>query len=371
MHLFFCFAVHKSFTNMLAKSNTLLDTATVKTVNLSPSDQERERRQNNVEGLLNKHPDRIISANKILERVVTKSTEQEINSTKTFLSDMSISTIHVKQDLNINGKIDDIDLSEMNKMALFTDKDAVISADLIFNKKLTIKDVTVQGTIADVNPDDFITTNQDGIVTGSKVFENAAFTSNDDVKDITVDGLINGLSLSDALTISGNQTVNAKYTFNNTVKVYQDVEVNGTVNGEDISTVVDESVLINQPNIISAYKTFNSVTFNSDLNMKDKATINNVDVSELTKRGIHLSTEDTINATLIFSSNVTFQAPVSVLGNINDADVADAVYINQPAIITGSKFFDTDIKFSKEIDIDGNVNGVNISGTLNFLYWKK
>ena len=199
-------------------------------MNLSPSDQDLHRRQNNVKELLNRHVGQLIAADGILDRVVTKSSEQIINSTKTFYNDTSIADLDLRKDLHVAGKINGVDISDLNQNALLVDEDAIITEHLILSSVTIIKDLNVSGTIGDVHPSNFLTTDQAESISGSKTFKNAEFVGPDQVQDFTVNGLINGVNLSDALTANTDQIISAKYTFDNTVTVQGDVIIDQAIN---------------------------------------------------------------------------------------------------------------------------------------------
>ena len=137
-----------------------------------------------------------------------------------------------------------------------------------------------------------------------------------------------------------------------------------------LTSIAADTVFIDAENVtVTAYKSFDHASFDGDLNMKDKATINDVDVSELNKNGIHLSSDGIINDTVIFSSNVTFLSGLHLKGQLNKENLSNVLFSNEAAVITGAKTFNSDIGLSGNLDVDGTVNGIDISGNCYFCYF--
>lgn len=364
---------HKLFRTLSVDNTTYVQTATAEEVNLSPAELDLKRRQDIVAFLIEKHRTDVVVANSILNRTVTISTDQIINSAKTFVN-VSASTLSLSGAIDINGTLNDINLSQLKDNALYIDENATITAQFTFNESTVLRrDLMVTGLLNDIYPNDVITIDRDEVIVGYKTFRRVNFISHAKVPDLTVDGFVNGMQLDQFFTVTGNQTIDVPFTFNNTVIVRGNAEVRTTVNKMDLSTVASDAVLINEENAtISAVKNFKHADFTGNLDMKPLATINGIDVSEINNDGIHLGADDIINSSLVFMSNVSFLGPVTVQGSVNNDSVDDVVYLNVPGIITGKKHFENDLNLEAPLTVDGTVNNVDISGrVLPYLFHKK
>ena len=357
--LIFIFIVHKTFKDVYVKRTTTVESANIGTVHLSPRDIERQQRIQQLNQTIAEITTQLTEANTTLDNVVTKSTEQVIKSSNVF-GNVSISRLIVNNDFYVGGVVNGIRISDVRENALYLNKDSVISGKYSFSNISIKGNVTIKGSFGDVYPKDMVTIDEVGIVSGSKTFRNIRFEGKQ-MENIQVGELVNGVNTSELLTASGDQYIDAPYIFNNTATIIGDLHVAGTVNNMNLSEVVRDTVMVTDGNItIQASKTFSGVNILQNLQMKDYATINNVDVSELSDMGIQINA-DSSNSSLTFKSNVTFLSNITVLGEVNGINLSDVVYANIAAVLVGPKTIIGNLNSSANVEINGNINGLNLS----------
>lgn len=346
---------------MEIEGNITVDTASIKIVILSPEDEERKNKQIDVKDMLRYHNSSIFFANSLLNDVVTKNTEQTIISKKIYSNGMTIKNLTVNDEIELDGNFNELDLSDFEQDVLYINKNASITGDIEFKENLIFeRELDVSGKINGLRLSEVVFVNTSDAIDGRKVFNLAEFSSNM-TKDLTVDGFVNGKYLVKAFTTEGDQTIPSNFSFVSKVKFGGNVNT-VTINDEDFTEFVNDAVMVNKNETINAHKNFQGITIQKNFNMKELATINNVDVSELTNNGAHLRAKENVSENLIFTSNVTFKGYLTVLGQINGKVLDDIVFVNEAVNISGSKMFTAGIHMENDIEVDGKVNGIDISG---------
>ena len=346
---------------MEIEGNITVDTASIKIAILSPADKDRKNKQIGVKDMLRYHNSSIYFADSLLSDVVTKNTEQTIISEKTYINGMTIKNLTANGDIELDGNFNERDLSDFEQDVLYINKNANITGDIEFMEDLIFeRELDVNGKINGLGLSEVVFVNTNDTIDGRKVFNLAEFSSNM-VKDLTVDGFVNEKYLLKAFKTEGDQTITSNFSFVSKVEFGGNVNT-VTINGQNFTEFVNDAVMVNKNETINAHKNFQGITVQKNFNIKELATINNVDVSELANNGVYLSAKENVSENLIFTSNVTFKGYLTVLGQINGEALDDIVFVNEAANISGSKIFTAGIHMENDIEVDGKVNGIDISG---------
>ena len=360
-YVFFLISEFKHFKNVEIEGNITVDSASIKIVILSPADEERKDKQIDVKDMLRYHNSSIYFATSLLSDVVTKNTEQTIISEKVYFNGMTIKNLTTNDGIELDGNFNELDLSDFEQDVLYINKNANITGGVEFTENLIFeRELDVNGKINGLGLSEVVFVNTNDTIDGRKVFNLAEFSSNM-AKDLTVDGFVNGKYLLKVFKTEGDQTITSNLSFVNKVKFGGNVNT-VSINGQDFTEFVNDAVMVNKNETIDSHKNFQRITVHKNFNIKELATINNVDVSELANNGVFLSAKDNVSEHLVFTSNVTFKGYLTVLGQINEEALDDIVFVNEAANISGSKIFTAGIHMENDIEIDGKVNGIDISG---------
>lgn len=297
-----------------------------------------------------------------VDRAVTKSTEQIITAEKVFPNHLNLTKATVNNNIDVSGTVNNFDVSELNNTALFINRDAVIPGAFTFNYNVSISaDVTVDRNINGISLDDVVTIDKPQNITGRKTFQKMVFASATN-KKVSVGKHVNGIDVQDIMLLDKTQSVSAVHSYLGQVDIKADLEVSGFVNNIKIIDIAADTLMKNKDDVVTAYKTLSKAHINGDLQMAKMKTVNDVDVSEMKKNGIFLNADDFFNETVTFHGNVTFRSDVSLGGNLNDKNVTNFVFTDQPSTITAPMTFKENVTFNQPLTVHGNINNLNISG---------
>ncbi|XP_012553483.3 uncharacterized protein LOC101236068 [Hydra vulgaris] len=352
----------KTFTNMTFISGVLFDTVTVDSIVLSPINKLILNMEVDLKNLIDIQSENITALNTLLNQVVTKSTDQTIVGQKSF-STVTVSKLTVENDININGLINNIDLSEKNSQLLFVDMNATLLNDILFANDVIINSNINSKFINNISTSDLIAIDRSDEIHGEKTFLVDIEFSSDENAGLVVEGLINGINLTNALTTQSNQTITSSYVIDGITTFYADINVQGNVNNIDLSNVAADTLFINKVDqLITSQKTFDAIKINGDLIMNDGAEINGVDISELWKFSQSVKNFENLE-TVVFYHNVSF-GNVYLHGKLNGRNLSDILYTYLPSTVSGKISFLENVYLQKNIVVDGKVNGIDISGNV-------
>ncbi|XP_069173442.1 uncharacterized protein [Procambarus clarkii] len=295
-----------------------------------------------------------------LDTLVLKSSDQVITGMVQFLNDIHIGHLQVDT-------INDVQISELIRLAVMTSEDVVITCDLSFTKGVTVKTLevkTVMGgdggvlvngvNISDVASRAVLTTGGPVMVTGKKLF----------TKGLAVDQLVavsvSGVAVKDLVVMARTDAMAKDLTFTAPISVLGDLMVSGLVDGQDLTRLFSSRVVLNASQTLFASYTFDTLIVEGDLQVD---TINGVRISELVLKfgrqhqvvsgskllrgGLHvdgviiLSTINgldiwqlnntvarldhniTINAPVTFENKVTCSVKVFVKETVNNFDLSE------------------------------------------------
>ncbi|XP_071540700.1 uncharacterized protein [Panulirus ornatus] len=272
--------------------------------------------------------------------------------------------VHVPS-IQCGGTVNGLNFADLAADIVYTDQgSAIITGNKHFTKSLTISDAVFSNTFNGERFDDLVTTNGAQSFTGPVVLQNDVSFESLTVTG-TVDGVDVGLLASTALYLDRpEQVVKGKKIFRNTVTA-GGLEITGTINNLDFSNVVTKSGEQN----FSAPQILHSATFSAvkayEIQMSDGFTVNGVDISELAKRRVRLTSADDYNGVL------TVQGTVSALGSLSAAYInnynvqhlkEDIVTDDTSTTISGNLVF-SHLHVDQSVTTAGKVgaNGINIS----------
>ena len=343
---------------------------------------------------------------RLSKEVVTLSGNQTIKGLKTFAKNI---TAH--GNIIVNGTVDDVDVSELDRTAIKINGIQNVTAPIIFSGNVTIeRNLNILGNVNGINltelRDDIVTKSGNQTITAPVTFETV------EISNLTVNGTVNGIRIPDDLIpldydvdIYGNLIFGGKIVFENSLNLSNTSKINGQVlkefsnkvvlNGSDQvitgkkiflnnihmksnlsvdgkidgKKVPDDLVTLNTVQNITGKKTFTKpLTILGGLHTKlinVTTTVNGVDISELTKVAVYKSSNQTINGTVTITENTLSNGDLSVGHLVNGVNLTElfskAVRLSVPQIIRGNKTFNNSVEFHGPLTSPGKVNGVNIS----------
>ncbi|KAG8202085.1 hypothetical protein JTE90_010447 [Oedothorax gibbosus] len=338
------------------------------------------------------------------EEAVTHSGEKVVNGVKTFAQDLIVSgdatvgglvdgisiqdlcekTLLVHKDQNIRhmtikgdvtflgggtieGKIADIDLEELHRMAVSTaDSEMAFSGVKTF-RNLTIEGlVIIEGKLGGVDlhllNQTYMSLTRDQDITARIDFEDLSFEGTLAAKRLNVTSrVLNGIDigvLNRIMRTDISQTITAEHYFDEIIFA-SDVFVVGKVNGLD----VPESLMRhNHVNYVQSPKLFEKpVRIFGDLIMAERARVQGVDVSEWYKKSVLKEGSFEIDGYKTFINLSITDAKVG--GYLDGLRISEdsllMTYGDQ--VITGRKTIKGNVEIQKSLIVDGLINGVNLT----------
>ena len=276
--------------------------------------------------------------------------------------------VSVEDSLNIDGRVDNVNITDLANNAVTLDGNQTISSHMSFKSNLTLAgNLQVNGFINKVNitrlTKDALYKSGNQVVTGAFKFKNVSIKG-----DMKISGKANGIDLSEeAVTLTGNETILSK-TFTDGIQMKENLDLDGLINGVNLTKLDQDSVRLHGLQVIQAKKTFTSDVF-IDGNMQVYGLIDGVNVTELNRSVLTKGTDQVINGSYIFKNNVTFLNSTKLSGRINGINLKEfsknVVTTNTPQTIFGDKAFNDvsvgGLLAASNVNISGKINGVDVS----------
>ena len=305
-----------------------------------------------------------VNVSELNKDVMRISGDQNVSGTLIFNEGFT-----VNGSINIKGLVNGVDLSELNTSAVSIDGENEITGRKIFLKNVTVAgDVSFNKPLNGINVTEFLSNivlkSKDQVITAEKKFASPSGVGVASLKarDISVRGLIDNVDItqldSNVVKLSSDQELHGEYVFLNQTKFKGNVEVKGLVNDVDIPSDV---LLTSGDQIITGKKSFKNLAAKSNMNVTGK--VDGVDLSEFAKTIVTLSTNQTISGQKSFHSGVSAQRNVElpINGTVNGIDVSEEVLMTDgPIFIAGKKTFTTGLAINGDLNVTGLVNGIDV-----------
>jgi len=332
---------------------------------------------------------------------VTLHTEQNITGFYSFSEDTLFQSTISADTIIVNGTVNSIDISEMEREAVYKDKNhQTINSRLVFVAGIDCKqNLSVAGLINGVNLTELFNStvriSMDQTVTGKKTFTNNVKLDN----ELTTTGTINSVNVtkldSESVKRTGEQILKGNITMYSDLNVGGEMDVDGLVNDIDLVKLLEEAALeTNRSVVVNGTLSFDQVT------MKDTETntvnginltnillqdqnqtvyaaitfenittgnvevdlINQINISDIAERSMKVNENQNITARYTFTNvNVTGDVQVQQLNQVDvELFKTNAVHLNANSTITGNLVFNEDV-IVEDLEMTGLVNNVNIS----------
>ncbi|XP_072017174.1 uncharacterized protein [Amphiura filiformis] len=301
----------------------------------------------------------------IEQNAVTLDGEQNIQGSKTFEEDVSVSGLTEADDITSNdGSINSIlHLGGLNDTILRLTGDQVVNgAKTTFDADVTMQDdVDVSLLLNGIDmSDDIMTLGDVQTSTGYLTFDTSVTF---DTADIDVDGEINELDFTNVVSTVRNHTIAGEKFIDGDIDAVSGIEIESTktIHGVDISVFEPQVIRLSTGGIISdavefnGSTTFTNVTITNDL-------INEVDTAALIADLVFVDTNQTINGAKNFTQNMHVNGKLSVSGTTNGIDVSEYLVTK-----SADQTIEPDIKLENrmsvtgDVSVSGNVNDVDLS----------
>ncbi|XP_054710420.1 uncharacterized protein LOC129220104 [Uloborus diversus] len=353
------------------------------------------------------HVDGDIMADTVNDMVLTrdvllKSVPQDITG------QFTLGSVGIGGNLEVEGLINGMDLSEIAPQLARTDEEYVIESNITFARPIKVlQNVEVSGLVNGVNLkelfDNVLLKSGDQFIPGSKTFR-GNITIRGDLDVETVNGVPWKEFVEDIVVIDKPQRIQAPKTFTD-VEVRGDIFVAesaqvGTINGQDLSTFINDvvftdvpanitgpivfkeaveiagnmdAILINGlrlktdvvtiecndegPQVIKGQKTFHNLASYGDIIVEN---VNSYDLQELYFDTLLIDGNQNVTGRKKLMGEVVFQAdvhPTTVNGIVLRNEL---VTLNTDQEIAGPLTFEDDVFIKNDINIGGLLNGIDL-----------
>ncbi|XP_066920173.1 uncharacterized protein [Clytia hemisphaerica] len=349
---------NKTFTDLTVNGKTNLNNATIKNIKLSQSDLNTVTMVNNLQVQKTNQRNILAVLQNRIKSSVTYSTEQTITGLNKFQNDVYFKTLTINGNVSVGNLTNGKDLSNVSRDAIYINKDEVFESQITFTSNITFDSISVQH-INNISTTKLRSINKASNISGQQTFQDFQ-TSSATQNNIQVNGLVDGVDTSKLVLLDTDQNITALHQFTNKTTMQQDFHIQGLVNNMDISTIASDTLKKNKEDTVTAYQRFSSIEIKGDLNMADKKTINDVDVSNLTSSGIYLNAVQEFG-NIVFQNNVTFNDQISLGETLNNVTIDDLVFTDQTTVFHHPITFKQNITCSDHVTVDGKINNLNIT----------
>lgn len=288
--------------------------------------------------------------------------DQTITGVKTFTSDMVMSG-----DLTVGQTIDGVNINHLDDNAIKLSDGSINAAgsikfagDVEFQDAITTGGMHTFGTSTTLS--DLVTQGTTETIAGAKTF--TSITSNDDIQvTSTIDGVPIDTLYSDAIRLADSSavTVTGDWSFSNDVGVGGDLDVSGDIDGIDL----DNAVTITGDQTITGPTSFSadvsatvSISVDGNLVIGD---VNGEDVGTVDGDTLKCSGAQTVTGRKTFDT-LTVDSNLVITGTISGEDVSDindnVVFDNGDQQIGGTKTFPAQTTFTNVVF--GVVDGIQV-----------
>ena len=265
--------------------------------------------------------------------------------------------------LTVDGRVDNVNLTELSLNAVSLDGDQKIHGQVNFSSDITVEgNVEVSGLVNGINISRL--QNEALYKVGNQTLIGKLEFKNLTVKgDVDLNGTINDIDVSeDVVKLHGNETM-AGQTFVDDMLIRGNMNVTGLINGVNVSQLEKDAVKLNGLQIIEAKKTFSDDLFILG-NFTVDGLVDGVNITELSKTVLDVDSDQIIHGSYVFKDNITFIDPIQISGLVNDINITgfsqNVVTKSTNQTILGEKIF-KEFK-SKRIDV---WNDINVRGLIN------
>ncbi|XP_070577256.1 outer membrane protein A-like [Ptychodera flava] len=305
----------------------------------------------------------------ISQEVFRKSQNQNVTGMYTFQD------VNVTGSVTLTGEVNGVDIAELQREAVLTDVQQIISADIIFVNDIHVEtSLNITGTLNGIDVGDlYFNTpmlDEDSVVESNHVIFAGSLVING---NLNLTDFVNMDDLSelfkDVVFLHTDQDITETKTFTENVVVVSDMivssnmTVHGIVDGVHFESVLEDAVYLDSsvPQNITGKKIFaNDIHVNGDIIIDGK-----VDGFDLSEEAVTLNGNEEIPGLKTFNNDVQMNANMVVTGNINGIDITavegDLLQTSGNQIIVGNKTFMNDIKMQGDLFVDGTVDGVNLN----------
>eukprot|EP00794_Sanderia_malayensis_P006818 gene6818-7587_t len=274
-------------------------------------------------------------------------------------------SINIKGNLTMSEHrtIDNVDVSELEKVVLSRSRNQNISSSVVLNNDVVFKSpLQVNKLINGINvSSDVILLSKSQKIYGDKHFtRDVTFHKNVDVK-----GLVNSVNISgDLMTVRGNQIIKGKKRFTDILTVRGNVSMlaGKTVDGVDLSELARTAVYKHVPQVIAGDFVFESVSaVNVTLDCNGSCLFEEL-LKNLSEKAVKRNKPTAITGTKIFVKHLTASKNITVHGFVNNITIRDEMVTrNGPQRIKGRKIFRNAVHASESVMVFGRLNGINVS----------
>ncbi|XP_035225568.1 uncharacterized protein LOC118198080 isoform X2 [Stegodyphus dumicola] len=294
---------------------------------------------------------------KIPDDIVTLSKDEEIYGTVFFEKG-----IHVKRDIIVEGLVDDVDISELAKMALKLNETSTFE-NAIFHGPVTVTgDVKVGGTVNNVNLKELvkdIVFKEDLpiVINAPKHFKKVH------ANKVNLEGMINGFNITvDFMRVRGEQTINGTTIFKQPVTFNSISIANGMINDFRLSDLYQNRLtLIIEDQIVDDIEFSDHIIVTGDLTVA--GTINGLSIPEdvvLMNSFQPISNKHFLGTVTV--DNLIIQGDAEVSGLFGGINLTQ--FYNERLTLSGDQEIEGDISIInstvENLEISGLINGINI-----------
>ncbi|XP_047129042.1 uncharacterized protein LOC100199482 isoform X1 [Hydra vulgaris] len=293
--------------------------------------------------------------------VVTLNTYQNVKGHLLFLEPSLFLNKVITTIVNVNTTVNGIDLYEMEKNALYKDRNQTVNASLVFLGGISCyQNLSVAGLINGINLEElvnnsvFISKSQE--ITGSVIFENDVLFNS----TVTTPGTINGIDvrqLNNTVLKKTAKQVEIKDLFLKQSLTVESLKLsdNSTINGVNLKKFLENAV-----------KFSTSIKLNGNLSFQNNLTIENLYVDYLNDVNTSNILLTSTNQTMLYHQFFSFAQMKNVIVNglidtINITEIDNFLLRSEgDQIITAKYKFENDFIVQNNITVNGNVNGIEL-----------
>ncbi|XP_047476928.1 uncharacterized protein LOC125030725 [Penaeus chinensis] len=299
-----------------------------------------------------------------LDKLVTKSSNQEISGAVEFVTNLSVN------DLSTNA-IDGVNVDSLYATTVMDNEASVINCDIAFTKLLTVGNLKVKTSlhgpgvegvlidamnVTDVNIHAIHLTGGPYLITGDKTF-NIGLS----VGELAIDGLLDGVPVDNLVVLSDSTRSAADLVFKAMISINGDLQVDGLLDNVNLEQLLTDRIKLDTTETLSSSTTFDGVKVEGDLHVD---TIDGILVSDIVFKSGRVQQDIEGVKTFTGGLHVVGETEAPVINGVNILDLNNNVVRKDRAVtITKERVFDKPLDCQVNVLVQGNVNGYDLSET--------
>ncbi|XP_068236280.1 uncharacterized protein [Palaemon carinicauda] len=294
-----------------------------------------------------------------VSNLVTRDSEHIITGEKTFKNNISFKSI------NVTGFVDNINLTQLQKDALYADKPGqIVTGEITFRDTIFADELEVTGKINNIDVRNVVTLDSAQTFTAPQTIHNG------EIQHLSANSLnmadpivINEIDLSNViatrLSVSSFFNHNGTLTVTRPVKVGHSLDTN-SINNLNLQHEMDNLLKTGETVVINSDVSFSNLTVFGPITTKDGEGANGISLKEVGENAIHLDSDGTLSGKT-FWENIVLHQGIAGPGLFRNYDLKklneDAVFSDIPnQRLTGKK------TFVRGFRVRGNLGAREING---------